>query len=62
MNGLNYFKNKPDVFAKEDAEYPDWLWDILGDAGKQDKAKTGGVDVSSMFLSPNVLYSTFEVT
>ncbi|KAJ5114878.1 hypothetical protein NUU61_000637 [Penicillium alfredii] len=48
MNGLNYFKNKPDVFAKEDAEYPDWLWDILGDSGKQDKAKTGGVDVSTL--------------
>ncbi|KAJ5668069.1 uncharacterized protein N7477_006639 [Penicillium maclennaniae] len=28
MNGLNYFRNKPDVFAKEDSEYPDWLWGL----------------------------------
>lgn len=47
MNGLNYFKNKPDVFAKEDSEYPDWLWDLLGNSKKQEK-KAGGVDVSSM--------------
>lgn len=50
MNGLNYFKNKPDVFAKEDTEYPDWLWDLLGDSSKQEK-KSGGVDPSSMSLS-----------
>lgn len=50
MNGLNYFKNKPDVFAKEDSEYPDWLWDLLGDASKQSKTDKGGVDVSSMWL------------
>lgn len=50
MNGLNYFKNKPDVFAKEDSEYPDWLWDLLGDSSKQEK-KSGGVDPSSMSIS-----------
>jgi large subunit ribosomal protein L54 len=48
MNGLNYFKNKPDVFAKEDSEYPDWLWDLLGDASKDAKTQKGGVDPSSM--------------
>lgn len=46
LNGLNYFKNKPDVFAKEDSEYPDWLWNLLGDSGKE-KTKQGGVDPSS---------------
>ena len=46
LNGLNYFKNKPDVFAKEDSEYPDWLWNLLGDSSKE-KTKQGGVDPSS---------------
>lgn len=50
MNGLNYFKNKPDVFAKEDSEYPDWLWDLLGDSSKQSKTEKGGVDISSMWI------------
>jgi large subunit ribosomal protein L54 len=48
MNGLNYFKNKPDVFAKEDSEYPEWLWNLLGDSSKDSKTKKGGVDPSSM--------------
>lgn len=47
MNGLNYFKNKPDVFAKEDSEYPDWLWDLLADSSKK-KTDKGGVDVRCM--------------
>lgn len=58
LNGLNYFKNKPEVFAKEDSEYPEWLWDLLGDSSKDAKTKKGGVDTSSMspgvFLSVNV--------
>lgn len=45
LNGLNYFKNKPEVFAKEDSEYPDWLWGLLGSA--DNKTKKGGVDPSS---------------
>ncbi|KAJ5965934.1 hypothetical protein N7481_012648 [Penicillium waksmanii] len=48
INGLNYFKNKPEVFAKEDHEYPDWLWDLLGDASKDAKAKKGGVDPATL--------------
>ncbi|KAJ5692214.1 hypothetical protein N7462_001637 [Penicillium macrosclerotiorum] len=48
MSGLNYFKNKPDVIAMEDSEYPDWLWDLLGDASKQSKTDKGGVDVSTL--------------
>ncbi|KAJ5110950.1 hypothetical protein N7532_001485 [Penicillium argentinense] len=48
MNGLNYFKNKPDVVAKEDHEYPDWLWDLLGDSSKQAKEKKGGIDLSTL--------------
>ncbi|KAJ5555295.1 hypothetical protein N7535_007734 [Penicillium sp. DV-2018c] len=48
LNGLNYFKNKPDVFAKEDHEYPEWLWGLLGDASKEAKTKQGGVDPSTL--------------
>ncbi|CAI7607507.1 unnamed protein product [Penicillium discolor] len=48
LNGLNYFKNKPDVFAKEDSEYPDWLWNLLGDSTKDAKTKQGGVDPSTL--------------
>lgn len=44
--GLNYFKNKPDVFALDDSEYPKWLWGLL--EHKADKTATGGVDVSCM--------------
>lgn len=51
LNGLNYFKNKPDVFAKEDSEYPNWLWNLLGDSSKDAKTKKGGVDPSSK-ISP----------
>lgn len=51
MNGLNYFKNKPDVFAKEDHEYPDWLWDLLGDSSKKSKTEKGGVDISSKWMN-----------
>jgi large subunit ribosomal protein L54 len=50
INGLNYFKNKPEVFAKEDHEYPDWLWDLLGDASKEAKATKGGVDPASTWI------------
>lgn len=48
LTGLNYFKNKPDVFAKDDSEYPGWLWDLLEDSTKQEK-RVGGVDPSSMW-------------
>ncbi|KAL4948230.1 mitochondrial ribosomal protein L37-domain-containing protein [Aspergillus filifer] len=46
LEGLNYFKNKPDVFAKEDSEYPEWLWGLL-DGGKKE-AKKGGVDPNTL--------------
>ncbi|KAJ5632897.1 Ribosomal protein L37mitochondrial [Penicillium lividum] len=66
MNGLNYFKNKPDIIAKEDSEYPDWLWDLLGDSSKSAKAEKGGVDPSSAltyhaFLClPRLTFSSLE--
>lgn len=47
LQGLNYMKNKPDIFALEDSEYPDWLWTLLDDSKKQAASETGGVDLSS---------------
>ncbi|KAL3455262.1 mitochondrial ribosomal protein L37-domain-containing protein [Aspergillus heterothallicus] len=44
--GLNYFKNKPDVLAMEDEEYPEWLWTLLDNPNKE--AKKGGVDPSTL--------------
>ncbi|EEB06656.1 ribosomal protein subunit L37 [Schizosaccharomyces japonicus yFS275] len=29
MKGLSIHKNEPDPVAKEDNEYPDWLWTLL---------------------------------
>lgn len=47
FEGLNYIKNKPEIVALEDHEYPDWLWNLLDDKNKN-KNKDGGVDVSCM--------------
>ncbi|PYI01128.1 hypothetical protein BO78DRAFT_433889 [Aspergillus sclerotiicarbonarius CBS 121057] len=47
LNGLNYFKNKPDVVALEDSEYPEWLWSLLEDS-KGSKTAKGGVDPSTL--------------
>jgi large subunit ribosomal protein L54 len=47
LNGLNYMKNKPGVFALEDSEYPDWLWGLLDSSKTQTKTELGGVDPSS---------------
>lgn len=47
MLGLNYFRNKTDPIAKEDNEYPEWLWSLLDNSKKE--AKKGGVDPNSMF-------------
>lgn len=50
LNGLNYVKNKPDVYAMEDSEYPEWLWGILDEFQKKAENQQGGVDPSSMFF------------
>ncbi|PWY70324.1 hypothetical protein BO94DRAFT_539780 [Aspergillus sclerotioniger CBS 115572] len=47
LNGLNYFKNKPDIVALEDSEYPEWLWSMLDDS-KNSKTARGGVDPSTL--------------
>lgn len=47
LRGLNYFKNKPEVVALEDSEYPEWLWGLLEDPSKKSKSQQGGIDPSS---------------
>ena len=40
LRGLGYIKGKDSPIAKEDHEYPDWLWGLLDgrkDAGKEGK-------------------------
>ncbi|PVU93667.1 hypothetical protein BB561_003121 [Smittium simulii] len=34
LAGINYRVDKEEVFAKEDSEYPDWLWTLLDEAPK----------------------------
>ncbi|KAI9374744.1 mitochondrial ribosomal protein L37-domain-containing protein [Aspergillus egyptiacus] len=46
LDGINYFKNKPDLVALEDSEYPDWLWTLLDNPKKE--VKTGGVDPNTL--------------
>lgn len=58
LQGLNYEKNKPDLFALEDHEYPAWLWGLIDDGGKAIDAKDGVVDVSGEFIAL-LLYSLF---
>lgn len=40
LKGLGYIKGKDAPIAKEDHDYPDWLWGLLDgrkDAGKEGK-------------------------
>lgn len=55
MTGLSFFKNKPEVFALEDSEYPDWLWTLVSSPKSQSRAKSGGVDLDGM-LWAGVIY------
>lgn len=50
LSGLSYEKNKPEVFALEDAEYPDWLWGLVEEFEEKEKADKGGVDPKSRFF------------
>jgi large subunit ribosomal protein L54 len=52
-------KNKPEIFALEDSEYPDWLWTLLDDSKKQSTAETGGVDPSSKRISYGLQFRHF---
>ena len=60
LKGLGYTKAKPVILAKEDDEYPDWLWTLLD----QDPASAGG-DTASIDVACKIHLSSpcsFHVT
>ncbi|EXJ77846.1 hypothetical protein A1O3_09005 [Capronia epimyces CBS 606.96] len=54
LRGLGYTKAQPELLAKEDHEYPDWLWTLLDD----NKMATGGtkLDLSAMTKKQRARY------
>ncbi|EHY59844.1 hypothetical protein ABEF92_008710 [Exophiala dermatitidis] len=54
LKGLGYTKAQPNILAKEDHEYPDWLWTLLDD----NKMATGEtkVDLSGMLVFKNPIH------
>lgn len=42
LYNINYFRNKPDIVALEDADYPAWLWTVLDTAGKKETEEDVG--------------------
>lgn len=47
LAGLNYFKNKPEIVAMEDSEYPEWLWGLLEDPNvKATKSGPGQAEIA----------------
>ena len=51
LKGLAYMKNKPVILAKEDSEYPDWLWGLL-EKDDANAEKNDGIDPSSESQPP----------
>lgn len=54
MKGLGYLKNRSQVMAMEDDEYPDWLWTLLEekDAGSNvDEYGMEKVDLNGEFYN-----------
>ena len=54
LRGLNFIKGKTDPLAKEDSEYPTWLWDILSSTGskgeKGDEGQGTGDEFGMTFI------------
>ena len=48
LRGLAYLKSKPHFFAKEDDEYPPWLWTLLDEGNVGEKK----VDLTGTTLTP----------
>lgn len=62
LHGLGYLKAKPTVLAKEDDEYPDWLWTLLApESGAKSKDGMSAADVAGklpIFFLPAVTART----
>ncbi|KAF7509491.1 hypothetical protein GJ744_007891 [Endocarpon pusillum] len=49
LQGLGYLKAKPIILAKEDDEYPDWLWTLLEpEAGAATKGEKSAADIAAL--------------
>jgi large subunit ribosomal protein L54 len=48
LRGIGYTKAQPTVLAKEDDEYPQWLWGLL------DQPKADGSEVSKVDVAGNI--------
>lgn len=48
IEGLNIFVNQEPIIAKDDSEYPDWLWTLLDDNSSASKEQLLVGDVLSM--------------
>ena len=56
LRGLNFIKGKNDPLAKEDDEYPPWLWEILRDTGSRgDPGDTGDAAGDQFGMSCSLL-------
>lgn len=53
LQGLGYTKAKPQILAKEDEEYPEWLWSVLDEKGG---AAGVGVDVAALTKKQRAKY------
>ncbi len=57
LNGLGYLKAKPTVLAKEDDEYPDWLWTLLvTESGSKTRNGLSAADVAGRLPRPLSLH------
>jgi len=54
LNGLGYLQTSPTILAKEDDEYPEWLWTLLApESGGASKQVKSAADIAGMLsLSP----------
>jgi Mitochondrial ribosomal protein L37 len=66
LNGLGYLQANPTVLAKEDDEYPEWLWTLLepesGAASKEFKSATDIAGMPSISPSLVLLHRVLSLT
>lgn len=56
LKGLGYLKGKDPPLAKEDHEYPQWLWGLL-DEGKKSRKKDGGDEQGDSYCKPDLAHA-----
>lgn len=51
LRNINYFKNKQDPVAREDSDYPEWLWHTLDTDTKGAGAGAEGDDAGDLYCT-----------